>query len=428
MTIAASGFLGGAGSRLLPFSVPFRFFAAATLFHVAAWAVLAIGADEAVGFAGGPGLPLAALHLLTLGVLSLTAIGASAQLLPVATRQPIRAVWPLHIAFWLILPGIVVLTYGMATGVVAAMESGGALTVAALGIFAVLLADNLRRAKGAGLVGAHGWVALISLAVLVALGLLMIGTYQAPILADLRAATLAHMIAAALGFMGMLALGFSYVLIPMFALSPAVDEKLGRTETAVATAAVALGVGGALFAPMLVVVAVFMGIIAAALHVYALSRALAKRMRKRLGLSFVLVRAAWALLLLTMALGAALALGLDVPGGITLFGFVLLFGWLLTFVTGVLQRIMPFLAAMHATKAGKRPPLVSELTPERPLQVHAVCHFTALALVAAGLATDNAVLVRLGALSGLVGALAFLSFAASVISRVLSRRRAAEAT
>ncbi|MEO8654600.1 MAG: hypothetical protein ABI409_10800, partial [Ramlibacter sp.] len=81
-------FLGDARSRLLPASIPLRFFGAATVFHLLAWLALAASASEWPGFAGGLGWPLAAMHLVTLGVLGMTALGAGAQLLPVATRQP----------------------------------------------------------------------------------------------------------------------------------------------------------------------------------------------------------------------------------------------------------------------------------------------------------------------------------------------------
>ncbi|HRH88244.1 MAG TPA: hypothetical protein PLO41_15460, partial [Rubrivivax sp.] len=82
-------FLAGATSRLLPMSVPFRFFAAATGFHGLAWLALLVAAPDVPRFAGGLGWPLAALHLLTLGVLVMTVLGASLQLLPVATRQAV---------------------------------------------------------------------------------------------------------------------------------------------------------------------------------------------------------------------------------------------------------------------------------------------------------------------------------------------------
>ena len=84
-----TAFLGGAKSRLLPASVPFRFFAAAAAFHLIGWLALGAGAEQVASFRGGLGWPLAALHAVTLGVLVMTAIGASLQLLPVATRQPV---------------------------------------------------------------------------------------------------------------------------------------------------------------------------------------------------------------------------------------------------------------------------------------------------------------------------------------------------
>jgi hypothetical protein len=80
MKLAAT-FLGGAKSRLLPPSLPFRFFAAAAIFHVLLWLVLLLAAGDATGFTGGFGPGLAAVHLLTLGVLTTTALGAALQIL-----------------------------------------------------------------------------------------------------------------------------------------------------------------------------------------------------------------------------------------------------------------------------------------------------------------------------------------------------------
>ena len=80
----ASMFLGGAKGRLLSASIPFRFFGSAVFFYALAWLALFWAAPSVPTFAGGLGWPLAALHLVTLGVLVMTAIGASLQLLPVA--------------------------------------------------------------------------------------------------------------------------------------------------------------------------------------------------------------------------------------------------------------------------------------------------------------------------------------------------------
>ena len=115
-----------------------------------------------------------------------------------------------------------------------------------------------------------------------------------------------------------------------------------------------------------------------------------------------------------MAVAAGLAT--DVTG--TLFGFVLVFGWLLSFLTGVLQRIMPFLASMHsAAYSTVRPILPTALTDERSARLHLLGHVAGLALVAAGIVAGQPVVVRLGAVLGLAGAVALLWFALEVRRR-----------
>jgi hypothetical protein len=52
------------------------------------------------------------VHLPT-SVLTTTAIGASVQLLPVATRRTLRAVLADHLIFWLTVPGLIALAGGM---------------------------------------------------------------------------------------------------------------------------------------------------------------------------------------------------------------------------------------------------------------------------------------------------------------------------
>src|SRR4051812_2459683 len=128
------------GARLLPASIPFRFLVAALLFHLAGWTALAAAAPVLAMTGGGLGLPIAGLHLMTLGVLTVTAMGAGFQLLPVAVRADLPAVWPCRLVGWLLLPGIPVLAWGMMTAEPWFLATGGTLVAAALLVFAVVIA------------------------------------------------------------------------------------------------------------------------------------------------------------------------------------------------------------------------------------------------------------------------------------------------
>ena len=411
----ANSFLGGAQDRLLPASIPFRFFLAAALFHVLAWAILFVGAEEVASFRGGPGITLAAIHLVTLGVLTTAAMGASYQLLPVVTRRPLARDGPARLSFWLMVPGIVILTLGLGLVNSPTMLVGTALVCGGLLLFLVLTADNLRRASSLPVVSTHGWLALVSLVILATLGILLIVDFESGFLDSHSDLALIHMIIGSFGFMGFLVLGLSLVLVPMFALSQSPSRTPGWLQAALTSLMLACISGAILFEILsLFWISATLAIIAACCYLWLMRSALASRMRKRLGLSFVLIRASWAMMVLALALGVAWLADAPLPNAPTLTGFVILVGWLLTFLFGILQRIMPFLASMHAADKSGRPPLLSELTPENPLRVHLICHFTAILMCVTGIFINESLVLQGGAVFGLIGAVAFLTFATRV--------------
>jgi hypothetical protein len=157
MRLAAGAFIAGAASRLLPPSIPFRFFGAAVAYQLLAWIALFVGAQGVPRFSGGLGWPLAALHLVTLGVLVMTAIGASLQLLPVATRRPVPSKWWPALIWWLYTPGVAAVAVGMGVPAPPLLAGGAIAVLAALGGFAWILARNLVGARGMPVVVAHGW-------------------------------------------------------------------------------------------------------------------------------------------------------------------------------------------------------------------------------------------------------------------------------
>ena len=421
----------GAQSRLIPYHIPLRFFVSAAVFHVVAWLLLAVGHADIAGYAGGPGVPLAALHTLTLGVLVMTAMGASYQLLNVATGVATGMVMGrfdiTRLSSWLYIPGTVLLVTGMASGNNHVMLLGGGLVVTGLAAFAAVVGDIFRRTMTLKTTVRHGWAALVCLALLAVAGLTLLvdfehGFLPTSVLPEHSDLALGHAILGGFGLMGMLVLGFSYILVPMFALSSAPDERYSGLSFVLVVAGLALAVLAALAdsAPVMMLASVI-GLIGVGVHLSLMLKALRDGMKKRLGLSFVMVRAGWFALLLSIIIGGLAAAGLGDFNLPPFFGFIRVFGWLLTFLTGILQRILPFLTSMHAHKLGKRAPRLSEMGHQGvTLKLHAACHGVALVLVSVGIIADLDTLILAGGVIGSLGAAAFLWFTLGVSKLVVS--------
>lgn len=416
----------GAEDRLLPPSVPFRFFGAAVILHVLAWFTLLVAPEPLTGFTGGGGAVLAALHLFTLGVLAMTAMGAGYQLLPMATIRPVRSVGWSRASFALFLPGVVLFTGGLEHRMSDVMLVGGTLASLGLAVFAALTFDNMRRTEQMPLVSRHVWGALAALLLTVLLGLLALFDLEYGFLPDHQAMAGAHLALAVFGFMGLLVAGFSTILIPMLALARAPEIRLGTQSLALALLALLLALGGTLGGHASVLaLAALLGLAGAGLHVEMMRRLLKTRMRKVLGFAFLPIRSAWGFLLLSLALAILLPFDLLPGNGPGLVVVAAVLGWLVTFLFGVLQRILPFLASVHAAGPGGRPPLVSALAPEAPLKLHAAAHLLAVLALLLAMALSLEWLARAAAISGLLGALAFAVFAGTVWYRARACRRAA---
>ncbi len=418
-------FLGGAKGRLLPASLVFRFFGAAVVFHACAWAALLGGAAQWPQWRYGLGWPLAALHLVTLGTLLSSAIGASLQLLPVATRLPVRSQRLVAVLWWLYVPGVAVLTLGMGLARPAWLELGAGAVLAALALWGVLLALNLLGARGMPGVVVHGWGALVALGALGASAAALVALWLGRPWLDADTARGLHLVSGSFGVMGLLVFGLSYILLPMFALGSVPEERRqvaagAAAVTAVAAAALA-ALGPALgYAPTpLRLAALFVGALAWALHLRLMHGVLASGMRKDLGRSVWLMRLAWTSLGLALLLALALVLGASADTWGRLFGVLAVVGWLLSFLFGVLQRILPFLASMHAALGQRRPPTPSAMTLEQALAWHFGAHCAALLLLAGAAVFDRAELAAAAGAVGLVGALAFGLFFAVLVRRLL---------
>lgn len=418
----------GASGRLLPLSIPLRFFGAAVVFHLFAWLALGFGAAQVPRFAGGIGWPLAALHAITLGVLAMSAIGASLQLMPVATRQALGSRRSPLLVWWLYAPGVAALVIAMAAQRPWWMAIAALPVIAALVLYGVLLARNLAGARGMPGVRAMGWLALLSLAIALASAGAMVATWAGWAAWPRQTPLMVHIVFALFGFMGALALGLSNILVPMFVLGPVPAERTQLGIAALAAAALVLTLAVALdrwpHAALLLPVA--LALAAVAWHLASMRRVMRAGMRRELGGSFVLVRLGWGGLTATLGLAAWWAFDPQRVGLASAVVVVALAGWLMSFLFGILQRIVPFLVSMHLAGTRRRAPTPSSLTDERALMLHRRCHATALVLLILAIVVDSAAVTLAASVVGTVGALAFGGFFAVVLRRTRRARRDGE--
>jgi hypothetical protein len=204
-----------------------------------------------------------------------------------------------------------------------------------------------------------------------------------------------------------MAMGLSSFLLPMLAVAPGPSPRATYAALGLAVAGILVASLGATLPGAL------LGLAAALLHVYAMERSLRARLRPRLEPSFLLVRVSWACLIACLALAA-----LGFPGGTLLFGLLLVPGWLLTFLLGVLTRIVPFLASVHASSSDRGTPLIAALTPARLLAAHRALHLAALALLVAAALTGQVALAAAGAACGIASAALFSALFVFVLCKV----------
>ena len=146
--------------------------------------------------------------------------------------------------------------------------------------------------------------------------------------------------------------------------------------------------------------------------------ALKSGMQKKLDPPFVLIRFAWMLWPLSVFWGLiALAGGFGGESDWAIFG-LLVFAWLLSFLLGILLRILPFLASMHASRPGQPPPLLSALTPKTTQIAIVYSQIGAVFLLLAGLIFASEPMLRIASILGVFSGLAMTCYFVTVVYRV----------
>lgn len=342
-------FGGLALDRAPPLAVPGRFFLTAPLYGLAAAALL-IYLGPGVLESRWPPATLAAVHLVTLGVLTMTMCGAWMQLLPVLVGAPVAKPHAVSLAVYVPLAlGAAALPAGIGFGRPAALLVGGAALAASLLMFIGAAAQALRRA-GARHASATGMgLALAALAVTLALGLFVLAPRLLPGVLHFAPPWPLHVAWATVGWVGLLVISVALQVVPMFQMTPTYPRPLARYLVPALFALLALyTIGQASPA----VRGASSALLALGLAAFAVTTLWLQARRRRrvpdVGVSY------WRLGMLSLLAAAGLWLaGLVVPSlagdprFAVLLGVLYLVGFAVSVVNGMLYRIMPFLVWLH---------------------------------------------------------------------------------
>lgn len=413
----------GGAARPPPFRLPGEHFAAALVFLLAGavgtvWLApaLAAGAFSDPRVAG-------VTHLLTLGWISTSILGALYQFLPVALGASIRWEGLAEVTFAAWTAGVAAFAGGMMTGRTWVAVAGAGAVGAAVVLLLVNLGATLPRATRRGLT----WWCVLGAAVFLAgawlLGFLLAVNLGHDLLGGSRFVVVAvHLHIAAGGWVLLTMIGVADRLLPMFLLSHGAPSWPGRA----AAAAVAAGALGLLLSDHVVGVWVLRpagAALAAGTGLFLLQALLHYRARRR-SLDPGMALVAGALLLLGAAAAAgwvATGRGTADPRLLTAYGLLLVPGGLGLFVAGHYYRIVPFLTWFHRfgpVAADRDVPRVGDLFASGPARAAGAMMTAGVAAAAAAAAAGEAAALRIGAVVFAAGT----GIMAGQMARIATRR------
>jgi hypothetical protein len=341
--------------------------------------VVGVVGETAAAVATLPGLSgLASLHVLLIGWVAVTIMGAMTQFVPVWSGATIHSRRLAIVQLWLVALGLVGFAAALVAGALAALPIGGALVLAGLWTFVYNVGRTLARARPFDFTERHFALALGCFAVVAPLGFLLSVDFTRPVFGSIPVGRLevhlAHATLALFGAVFATVVGALFQLGKMFTQADAdrLGEALLRFEELTVPAGVvafALGRGLAL-EPLarLGAVAVAVGVAAFAVVV---GRLLAGATAERSPMTdryWIVVASlfAWAVL-------AVPAWWTDPLGYGSLFGGpgatgLLLFGVLNFVVVGSLYHIVPFIIWIerYSDRLGfEQVPMIDDLYDDR---------------------------------------------------------------
>ncbi len=329
-----------------PLSLPMRIFLTAPLFGIAAGLMLLLG-EEGILINRWSIDTLVAVHMITLGVISMVMIGALQQLLPVLMGVVIpRADMVSRVLHLLWGSGTLLLLMGIALQRPMLTSIGVGLLAIATLLFVTMILSALVRSESR-----HGTLLSIggSLLSLIFTLLLMVwilngSGWMAPVNHPL---TNLHMSWGILGWFLLLLIGVAYQVVPMFQITPEFPPVVRQYLAPAIFVALILWSGGELFLQAwLGWIAVVVLVVALALFALITLWLQQKRKRRLPDVTLNYWRVFMIALLVSTVLwlvGYLLGDSRWMESAVTIF----LMGGLLSAVSGMLFKIVPFLVWLH---------------------------------------------------------------------------------
>jgi len=405
------------GKKRPPYSrLPLLYFSLAHVCLATAFAALAVWPARFAAFFYHPQM-IAVVHLVTLGWISASILGALYMIAPMALRTPLPARAPDYTAFALLLIGVVGMVSHFWIDSPAGMVWSAGTATAALLWVAGRTAFALVPAPIPAAVKLHFFLAFLNLLTAAGLGILLGLNKVRPVLGGyVLSNVFAHAHLAALGWGTMMVMAAGYRLLPML-LPSAMPQGRSLYTSAILLEAGALGLfvsfltrsrAVALFAPLAAA-----GILAFLLHVAWMKRHPRPAPKELRRPDWGVLHAVQALAWLAVAAALGLVLAFTPPSewklqAALVYGTLGLVGFLAQIVVGVSYRLLPLYAWMRAyEQAGfsVQPPS-PHATPVRAIQAATFLLWTAgVPLLAAGLGLARPPLVSAGASALLAGVL-----------------------
>lgn len=396
-----------------PLSVPMRHFAfAAAAFPLFAGAVC-LEAERLVGFGLEARFALGLVHVLTLGWVAQTILGAWTQMFPAHGETPLASVGGAKAAWWLFAGGAVAFVATLWSGGDRYWVPGLSLLAGAL-VYVVVLGLTLSRSVRKDWTAVHFGTALFWLASLALVGVLMAADRQrGTVFRDPEGGLIAHVHLALLGFVATTIFGAGYRLFPWVALHQASSRWEGRAAFFLLQLALAgLALDALFFGRKLMPLWACLAAAAYLAYLLQFRAILTKGATLDPSLAFVLLGLAGGALWAALGLGLAFGAFADVSPARAAYVWSALVGAVTPVILSQVHKIAPFLVWLHVYSPRQwTPPVTVPKIDDLSSRGLAWLEFFALAaavpLGAAGFLRESEPLVRAAGAALLASAAAY---------------------